>query len=188
MAAEKIRCPWCLGDPLYIKYHDTEWGRPLKNNRKLFELLVLEGAQAGLSWLTILKRREGYRAAFDSMDPEKIARYGEKDIARLLGDGCIIRNRRKITSAIENARAYLTMMEGKRSFSQWLWDHVEGEPIVNHFDTISQIPVTTPLAEGISGELKKLGFSFTGPTIIYSFLQSAGLVNDHLTSCFLRNR
>jgi DNA-3-methyladenine glycosylase I len=187
MPAEKIRCPWCLGDPLYVKYHDTEWGRPLKNNRRLFELLILEGAQAGLSWLTILKRREGYRAAFDGMDPEKIARYGEKDITRLMGDARIIRNRRKIQSAIENARACLAFADGPKSFSAWLWDRVDGEPIINHFNDMSQIPVTTPLAEGISKELKKLGFSFVGPTIIYSFLQSAGFVNDHLTSCYLRN-
>ncbi|MDR0400657.1 MAG: DNA-3-methyladenine glycosylase I [Treponema sp.] len=187
MGDEKIRCPWCLGDPLYIKYHDAEWGRPLRNDRRLFELLVLEGAQAGLSWLTILKRREGYRAAFDGMDPERIARYGEKDVARLLGDGRIIRNRRKIQSAVENARSYLAMMEGPGGFSRWLWDHVDGEPIVNRFDTMSQIPVTTPLAEGISKELKKRGFSFIGPTIVYAFLQSAGLVNDHLTSCYLRH-
>ncbi|MDR1970955.1 MAG: DNA-3-methyladenine glycosylase I [Treponema sp.] len=185
---DKIRCPWCLADPLYIKYHDTEWGRPLKNNRRLFELLILEGAQAGLSWLTILKRREGYRAAFDRMDPEKIARYGEQDLIRLLGDQRIIRNRRKIESAIGNARAYLTMMEGPQSFSTWLWDHVDGEPLINHFKTMDRIPVTTPLAEGIAKELKKRGFSFVGPTIIYSFLQSAGLVNDHLTSCYLRNK
>jgi DNA-3-methyladenine glycosylase I len=186
-AAEKNRCPWCLGDPLYIKYHDTEWGRPLKNNRKLFELLILEGAQAGLSWLTVLKRREGYRAAFDGMDPEKIARYGEKDVLRLLGDPRIIRNRRKILSTIENARAYLAMMDGPVGFSTWLWDQVDGEPRMNHFESLAQIPPSTPLSEGISKELKKRGFSFVGPTIIYAFLQSAGLVNDHLVSCYLRN-
>jgi DNA-3-methyladenine glycosylase I len=187
MDTDRTRCPWCLGDPLYIKYHDEEWGRPLRDDRRLFELLVLEGAQAGLSWLTILKRREASRAAFDGMDPEKIARYGEKRIDRLMGDGRIIRNRRKIVSAVENARAYLAMMEGPRSFSAWLWDHVDGEPVVNHFDSLAQIPAATPLSQGISGELKGLGFSFAGPTIIYSFLQSAGLVNDHLTSCYLRS-
>ncbi|MDR3148199.1 MAG: DNA-3-methyladenine glycosylase I [Treponema sp.] len=183
---EKPRCPWCLGDPLYMAYHDKEWGRPLHNNRRLFELLVLEGAQAGLSWLTILKRREAYRAAFDGMDPEKIAGYGEHDIRRLMGDQRIIRNRRKIVSAIENARAYLAMMDGPRSFSAWLWDHVDGEPLINHFSSMSQIPASTPLSEGISKELKEKGFSFVGPTIMYAFLQSAGLVNDHLTSCYLR--
>jgi DNA-3-methyladenine glycosylase I len=186
MAVEKSRCPWCLADPLYIAYHDTEWGRPLRNNRKLFELLVLEGAQAGLSWLTILKRREGYRAAFDGMDPETIARYGTKDITRLLGDSRIIRNRRKIISAVENARAYLAMMEGPVSFSKWLWDYVDGKPVINHFDSLPQIPASTPLSETVSKELKRRGFSFVGPTIMYAFLQSAGLVNDHLTGCYLR--
>ncbi|MDR0670600.1 MAG: DNA-3-methyladenine glycosylase I [Treponema sp.] len=184
--AEKPRCPWCLGDPLYTAYHDREWGRPLKNSRKLFELLVLEGAQAGLSWLTILRRREAYRDAFDGMDPEKIARYGDRDISRLMGDQRIIRNHRKIVSAIENARAYLALMDGPRNFSAWLWDHVDGEPVINHFDSMSQIPASTPLSEGISKELKKMGFSFAGPTIMYAFLQSAGLVNDHLTGCYLR--
>jgi DNA-3-methyladenine glycosylase I len=184
---EKPRCPWCLGDPLYISYHDKEWGRPLKDNQRLFELLVLEGAQAGLSWLTILKRREGYRAAFDGMDPEKIARYGEKDISRLMEDQRIIRNHRKIVSAVENAQAYLALMEGPRSLAEWLWDHVDGKPVINHFDSMPQIPASTPLSETISKELKKMGFSFIGPTVMYAFLQSAGLVNDHLTSCYLRN-
>jgi DNA-3-methyladenine glycosylase I len=186
MPREKPRCPWCLQDPLYIAYHDTEWGRPLRNNRKLFELLILEGAQAGLSWLTILRRREGYRAAFGGMDPEAMARYGDKDIARLMGDPRIIRNRRKIVSAIENARAYLTMMDGPTAFSRWLWDHVDGKPIINRFDTMSQIPASTPLSEAVSRGLKQRGFSFVGPTIVYAFLQSAGLVNDHLTGCYLR--
>jgi DNA-3-methyladenine glycosylase I len=187
---EQSRCPWCLAssrpldDPVYIKYHDKEWGRPLKNSQKLFEFLILDGAQAGLSWITILKRREGYRAAFDGMDPEKIARYGEKDIVRLMGDERIIRNRRKIDSAIGNAQAYLTMMEGPVSFSKWLWNWVDGEPIVNHFKTMAEIPTSTELSEGISRELKKKGFSFVGPTIIYAFIQAAGLVNDHLVSCF----
>jgi DNA-3-methyladenine glycosylase I len=179
-----IRCPWCLGDKDYIKYHDKEWGRPLKNNQKLFEFLILDGAQAGLSWLTILKRRDGYRAAFDGMDPGKMARYGEKDVLRLMGDSRIIRNRRKILSAVENARAYLRMMEGPVSFSKWLWNWVDGEPLVNHFKTLREIPASTELSERVSGALKKQGFSFVGPTIIYAFMQAAGLVNDHLTDCF----
>jgi DNA-3-methyladenine glycosylase I len=178
------RCPWCLGDSDYQKYHDREWGKPLKNGQKLFELLILEGAQAGLSWLTILKRREGYRAAFEGMDPEKIARYGERDRRRLLGDGRIIRNRRKIASAVENARAYLSMEEEGPGFSKWLWNWVDGEPIVNHFKSMKEVPAVTELSEKISRDLKKRGFSFVGPTIIYSYLQSAGLVNDHLVSCF----
>jgi DNA-3-methyladenine glycosylase I len=180
---EKNRCPWAFDD-IYIKYHDKEWGRPLKNNRKHFELIVLEGAQAGLSWHTILKRREGYREAFDGMDPEVVARYTERDITRLMQDTRIIRNRRKIESAIGNARAFLRMMEGPVSFSKWLWNWVDGEPIINHFKTVKEIPAVTPLSEAISAELKKRGFSFIGPTIVYAYLQSAGLVNDHLTGCF----
>jgi DNA-3-methyladenine glycosylase I len=180
---EKQRCPWAF-DEIYIRYHDREWGRPLKNNRKLFELLILEGAQAGLSWHTILKRREGYREAFDGMDPETIARYTERDIRRLMGDTRIIRNRRKIESAIGNARAFLRMMEGPISFSRWLWNWVEGKPIINHFAAVEELPASTPLSEAISRELKQRGFSFVGPTIMYALLQSAGLVNDHLTGCF----
>jgi DNA-3-methyladenine glycosylase I len=144
----------------------------------------LEGAQAGLSWHTILKRREGYREAFDGMDSEVIARYTERDITRLMQDTRIIRNRRKIESAIGNARAFLEMMEGPVSFSKWLWNWVDGEPIVNHFASMKEIPAVTPLSEAISAELKKRGFSFIGPTIVYAYLQSAGLVNDHLTDCF----
>lgn len=181
---ERIRCQWCLGDDCYIRYHDKEWGKPLHDNRKLFELLILEGAQAGLSWISILKRREGYRNAFDHFDAEKIARYTEKDIGRLMQDPGIIRNRRKIVSAIENAQAYLAMMEGKQSFSRWLWDWVGGKPLVNHFSSLGEIPPSTELSGTISRELKKKGFSFAGPTIIYAYMQSAGLVNDHLCSCF----
>lgn len=181
---EIIRCPWCLGDETYTKYHDKEWGFPLKDNRKLFEFLILDGAQAGLSWLTILKRREGYRAAFDNMDPSAIARYGERDTARLMEDSRIIRNRLKIQSAIGNARAYLAMMEGPVSFSKWLWNWVDGKPVVNHFKTMQEIPASTELSERISKELKGRGFTFVGPTIIYAFMQAAGLVNDHLTDCF----
>jgi DNA-3-methyladenine glycosylase I len=180
----KIRCPWCLSDEIYTRYHDKEWGHPLRNDQKLFEFLILDGAQAGLSWLTILKRREGYREAFDNMDPELMARYTERDIKRLMNDTRIIRNRRKIESAIGNARAYLQMMEGPVSFSKWLWNWVDGKPVINHFKTMQDIPASTPLSEAISGELKKRGFSFVGPTIIYAFLQAAGLVNDHLVDCF----
>jgi DNA-3-methyladenine glycosylase I len=181
---EKPRCPWSFPDALYMRYHDREWGRPLKNNRKLFEFLILEGAQAGLSWHTILKRREGYREAFDGMNPELMARYTERDINRLMNDTRIIRNRRKIESAIGNARAYLQMTEGPVSFSKWLWNWVDGEPVINRFKTMREIPASTPLSEAISGELKKRGFSFVGPTIIYAFLQATGLVNDHLVDCF----
>ena len=181
---DKIRCPWCLGDADYMRYHDREWGVPLKNSRRLFEFLVLDGAQAGLSWLTILKRREGYRLAFEGFDPEKMARYGEKDAARLLGDERIIRNKLKIRSAIENARAYCKMEDEGVSFGKWLWNWVEGKPVVNHWKTLAEIPASTELSEGISRELKKKGFSFVGPTIIYAFIQAAGLVNDHLVDCY----
>jgi DNA-3-methyladenine glycosylase I len=183
---EHIRCPWCAGDELYTSYHDDEWGAPLRDDQKLFELLILEGAQAGLSWLTILKRREGYRAAFQGFDPQKIARWADKDIERLMQDERIIRNRRKITSAIQNAQVFLAVQKAHGSFASWLWQHVDDKPIVNHPKTMSVVPVTTPLAETITKELKQLGFSFVGPTIIYSYLQSAGLVNDHLVDCFVK--
>jgi len=183
-ADNKVRCPWCLGDADYLRYHDKEWGVPLKNNRKLFEFLVLEGAQAGLSWLTILKRRNGYRLAFDNFDPEKVARYGKKDITRLLKDQGIIRNRLKINSAIQNARAFCEMEEAGEKFGTWLWKWVEGKPIVNHWKTLAEIPASTTLSEKISKELKLKGFNFVGPTIIYAFMQATGLVNDHLVDCY----
>jgi len=181
---EVSRCPWCLKDEAYIRYHDREWGTPLKDGQKLFELLLLEGAQAGLSWLTILKNREGYRAAFDGFDPRRIARYGDAQIGRLMEDRRIIRNRRKILSAIQNARAYLAMQESKKPFARWIWDFVDDTPQINHYKTIEEIPPFTDLSTQISKELKKKGFSFVGPTIMYSFIQSAGLINDHLVSCF----
>jgi DNA-3-methyladenine glycosylase I len=181
---ELIRCPWCGKDETYVAYHDQEWGHPLTDNQRLFEALILDGAQAGLSWITILKRRAAYRAAFDNMNPEKIARYGEKDIERLMGNQGIIRNKRKILSAIENARRYLTLMEGPVSFSQWLWNWVDGEPIINHFNTPEEVPTATELSQKISQELKKQGFSFVGPTIMYAYMQAVGMVNDHLTACF----
>jgi DNA-3-methyladenine glycosylase I len=167
-----------------MAYHDEEWGRPLKDDGPLFEALILDGAQAGLSWITILKRREGYREAFDAMEPEKIARYGEKDIARLMENPGIIRSRRKIESAIGNAKAYLSMREQSGSFSQWLWNWVDGEPVIHRYKTQEEVPASTDLSKRIAGELKKLGFSFVGPTIVYAFMQAVGLVNDHLVSCF----
>lgn len=181
---EFLRCPWCLSVPLYMAYHDTEWGTPLWDDRALFALLVLEGAQAGLSWLTILKRRQGYLEAMDQLDPLRLARYTEKDIGRLCQDPRIIRNRRKIESAISNARAFLNLQEKKGSFAQWLWGFVDGKPLVNSWEEIRQIPASTPLSEQISRELQKAGFSFVGPTIVYAYMQSAGLVNDHLVACF----
>ncbi|MDR2900975.1 MAG: DNA-3-methyladenine glycosylase I [Treponema sp.] len=181
---EIMRCPWCHNDEEYTRYHDKEWGSPLRNNQKLFELLILEGAQAGLSWITILKRRENYRQAFDHFDAEKIAAYTDRDVERLMLDSGIIRNRRKIVSTIENAKAYLNMMEGKQSFSKWLWDYVDGEPRVNYFSSMDEVPAYTELSERISKDLKQRGFSFVGPTIVYAYMQSAGLVNDHLVNCF----
>jgi DNA-3-methyladenine glycosylase I len=181
----RVRCPWCHGDAEYTRYHDEEWGVPLRDSQKLFEFLVLDGAQAGLSWLTILKRRDGYRAAFDGMDPQKIARYGEEDISRLMLDKGIIRNKLKIKSAIQNARCYLDFAEkGRATFSAFLWDYVDGKPIINHWRTLAEIPAVTELSQKIAKELKRRGFTFVGPTIIYAFLQAAGLVNDHLTDCW----
>ncbi|MCA1949408.1 MAG: DNA-3-methyladenine glycosylase I [Treponema sp.] len=181
---EPFRCPWCLGDQDYLVYHDTEWGTPLRDDKALFSLLVLEGAQAGLSWITILKRRRGYLAAMDNLDPEKIARYTEADILRLMQDSRIIRNRRKIESAIANARAFLAMQEKGAGFSDWLWNWVDGQPIINHWEKLSEIPAQTALSEKISKALVQKGFSFVGPTIVYAYMQSAGLVNDHLTDCY----
>ncbi len=181
---QPFRCPWCLGDMDYQQYHDTEWGVPLRDDRRLFALLLLEGAQAGLSWITILKRRRSYLEAMDGLDPEKIARYTEADILRLIQDSRIIRNRRKIESAIANARAFLAMQGKGIGFSDWLWNWVDGKPIINHWERLSEIPAQTPLSEKISKELVQKGFSFVGPTIIYAYMQSAGLVNDHLTDCY----
>lgn len=181
---EKTRCPWAGTHPEYVRYHDEEWGVPLRDDRALFGLIVLEGAQAGLSWLTILKRRESYRRAFEGFDPERVARYGANDIERLLGDSGIIRNRRKIESAVDNARAFLATREEKGSFSDYLWDFVDGKPVVNHWRSVSEIPARTELSDRVSADLKDRGFKFAGSVIVYALLQSAGLVNDHLVSCF----
>ena len=167
-----------------MKYHDEEWGLPLREDRALFELLILEGAQAGLSWSTILKRRPGYRRAFEGFRPERVAEYGETDIRRLLEDAGIIRNRRKIDSAVGNARAFLATIEEKGSFAAYLWDFVDGEPVVNRWSSMSQVPARTELSDRVSADLKRRGFTFVGSVIVYAYLQSAGLVNDHLVSCF----
>ncbi|AEJ20725.1 DNA-3-methyladenine glycosylase I [Gracilinema caldarium DSM 7334] len=178
------RCPWCLSDSEYQQYHDYEWGVPLHDEQKLFSLLILEGAQAGLSWITILKRRKGYLDAMDNLDPDKLARYNDSDITRLMLDSRIIQNRRKLESAVSNARAFLAMKERGISFSNWLWAWVEDRPIQNHWSSLSEVPAVTPLSDTISRELKRLGFTFVGPTIIYAYMQSAGLVNDHLVQCY----
>jgi DNA-3-methyladenine glycosylase I len=178
------RCPWPGSDPLYLAYHDEEWGMPVREDGKLFEFLLLEGAQAGLSWITILRRRGEYRRAFDGFDPEKIARYDGRKIDALLGDPGIIRNRRKIEGAVKNARAYLRLMERGESLSSLLWGFVDGEPVVNRWKSLEEIPAVTPLAEKISKAMKREGFLFFGPVITYAHMQATGLVNDHLVSCF----
>jgi len=178
------RCAWGTGDPAYLAYHDLEWGVPLHDDRRLFELLNLEGAQAGLAWITILRKRDGYRRAFDVWDPERIASYGSDDEARLLADPGIVRNRAKVRSAIGNARAYLSLTDAPGAFDRYLWSFVNGTPIQNRWTTFGQIPAETDASRTMSRDLKKRGFSFVGPTIAYAFMQSAGLVNDHLLSCF----
>lgn len=178
------RCTWPGTDPLYVRYHDEEWGVPVHDDRKLFEFILLEGAQAGLSWITILRRREGYRAAFSDFDPEKVALYGEADVARLLGDEGIIRNRAKVRSAIQNAQAFLEVQVEFGSFDAYIWRFVEGQPIVNRFTSNSEIPARTDLSDAISKDMKRRGFSFVGSTIVYAHMQATGMVNDHLVSCF----
>ena len=178
------RCDWAGDDPLYIAYHDQEWGQPVHDDRELFELLILEGAQAGLSWITILRKRENYRAAFDNFDPEKVTRYDETKIASLLQDGGIIRNRLKIKSAVQNAGAFLKVQEEFGSFNRYIWGFVDHTPIHNAWEKMSQIPASTSLSEQISKDLKTRGFNFVGPTIVYAYMQSIGMVNDHTTDCF----
>ena len=178
------RCSWCSDDPLYVKYHDEEWGVPSRDDRHLFEKLILEGAQAGLSWITILRMREAYRKAFHAFDAERMARYGEDDVRRLLADPGIVRNEKKIRAAIQNARACLALREKEGGFAPFLWSFVEGNPIQNKFRSLSEMPASTPLSERISKELKRRGFGFVGPTTMYALMQSVGLVNDHLVSCF----
>ena len=178
------RCAWCSADPLYRAYHDEEWGVPLHDERALFELLILEGAQAGLSWFTILKKREGYRRAFDHFDAERIARYGEADVARLMADAGIVRNRLKIESTVTNARAVLKLRESGGGLDGYFWNFVDGRPIVNAPANLSQVPASTPLSDAISKDLKKRGFKFVGSTIVYAHMQAMGLVNDHTTDCF----
>jgi DNA-3-methyladenine glycosylase I len=176
------RCPWAGTDPLYIKYHDEEWGVPHADERRLFEKLILEGFQAGLSWITILRKREAFRRAFDGFDAVRIVRYGEKDIARLMGDAGIVRNRLKIEATIENARAYLKLRE-RTTLAAFLWSQMENGPILNRFTSMTDVPAETVESKRISKALKAEGFRFVGPTTIYAYMQSVGLVNDHLTGC-----
>jgi DNA-3-methyladenine glycosylase I len=178
------RCTWPGADPLYIAYHDEEWGAPLRDDRALFEMLVLEGAQAGLSWITILRKRDNYRRAFDGFEPAKIARYTPKKIERLMQDEGVIRNRLKIEGTVLSARAWLKLMEEGPGFSAFLWDFVGGEPIVNHFRKGDRLPAETDISRRLSKELKRRGFKFVGPTIVYAFMQAVGMVNDHLVTCY----
>lgn len=178
------RCAWCGDDPLYVQYHDEEWGVPVYDNQQLFAKLILDGAQAGLSWITILRKQENYWQAFDQFDPEKIARYDEAKIAELLQNPGIVRNRLKVNSAVKNARGYLNIMEEKGSFSDFLWQFVDGRPLQNKWQSLSEVPAETKESQAMSKALKKQGFSFVGPTIVYAFMQAVGMVNDHVVSCF----
>ncbi len=182
---EKIRCPWAGELPIYIDYHDHEWGRPVHNDNKLFEMLILEGMQAGLSWITVLKKREAYRKAFDGFDPQKVALYGEEKIEELMQNEGIIRNRLKINSAITNAKIFLEVAKKHGSFDAFLWRYVDNTPIIGHWKRIEDVPATTPLSDQISKDLKKMGFKFVGSTILYAFMQATGMVNDHLSDCFV---
>ena len=182
--AEKIRCGWSVSDPIYIDYHDCEWGVPVRDDRKQFEFLVLESAQAGLSWLTILKRREGYKRLYEGFDPEIVAQFDEKSIQHMLRDAGIIRNRKKIESSINNAKRFLEVREQYGSFSKYLWGFTDGRQVVNHFKSLSEIPANTALSDTIARDMKQRGFRFLGTTIIYAHLQATGLVNDHLVDCF----
>ncbi len=176
------RCDWCGQEPIYVNYHDTEWGVPEYDSRALWEKLILDGFQAGLSWITILKKRDAFRAGFDNFDPHKVAEYGEAEIARLLADPGIIRHRGKIEATIGNARAW-QRIEGQGGFDRFLWGYVDGRPQQNAFKTMSEVPPQTPLSAQISKDLKKAGFKFCGPTIVYAFMEAVGMVNDHLVTC-----
>lgn len=184
MKDNKIRCTWVSDDPIYINYHDTEWGKPIYDDRLLFEFLILEGAQAGLSWLTILKKRDNYRLCFDHFEAEKIANYDAHTYQKLLANPGIIRNRLKIQSVITNAQAYLAVKQTFPSFSDYIWQFVDGKPIQNKWEHHKQVPTSTVLSDQMSKDLKKRGFKFVGTTICYAFMQAVGMVNDHLTCCF----
>lgn len=187
MSAEPIRCGWCGTDPLYIRYHDQEWGRPVTDDRLLFEFLLLEGAQAGLSWITILRRREGYRQAFAGFDVQQVAAFTAADTERLMQDPGIIRNRLKISSAISNAKLFIAVQQEFGSFSAYIRGFLPGgQPIINHFKSLAEVPASTPVSDAISRDMKKRGFKFFGTTICYAFMQATGLVNDHIEGCIAR--
>lgn len=184
MSRLPTRCQWCTSDPVYIRYHDTEWGVPLFNERKLFEMLILEGAQAGLSWITVLRKRPHYREVFERFDPAKIARFDRRRINSLLKDPGIIRNRLKVEGTVRNARAWLALRESEGSVRDFLWQFVDGQPMHNTWRRMQQVPAQTAQSEAMSKALKKCGFTFVGPTICYAFMQAVGMVNDHTTDCF----
>ncbi len=184
MKSKINRCPWCEGTELYIKYHDKEWGVPVHDDKKHFEFLTLESAQAGLSWLTVLRKRENYRKVFDGFDPKKVAGYNKRKIENLLKNPGIIRNRRKIEASVNNAIKFLEIQDGYGSFDKYIWEFTDFKPKINSWKKISQIPATTKLSDKISLDLKKRGFKFVGSTIIYAHIQAIGLVNDHIVSCF----
>jgi len=183
-SSDPTRCEWCLGSQLYKDYHDQEWGVPVRDDRLLFEFLILEGAQAGLSWSTVLQRRDGYRAAFDRFDAAKVARYGTREKKRLLTNPGIIRNRLKIEAAVANAQAFLAVQREFGSFSNYIWQFVNHAPLVNRWESLRQVPAETAESKAMSRDLKKRGFRFVGPTICYAFMQAVGMVNDHMLDCF----
>ncbi len=185
---EKTRCGWSTSDPLYIAYHDHEWGVPVHDDRKLFEMLILEGAQAGLSWITILRKRENYRRAFDNFDPEKVARYNATKVRELLKNEGIVRNRLKIDAAVSNARVFLVVRKEFGSFDRYIWQFVGGQQQRAKRKSMKTIPATTPESDAMSKDLKKRGFRFVGSTICYAFMQAVGMVNDHITECFRYNK
>ncbi|WP_212002781.1 DNA-3-methyladenine glycosylase I [Chitinophaga sp. HK235] len=186
IATEKSRCGWSLKDQLYKDYHDNEWGKPSHDDRHLFELLCLEGAQAGLSWHTVLVKRENYRKAFDNWDAKKVARYDEKKVAKLLENEGIIRNKLKINSVISNAKAFLAVQQEFGSFDHYIWSFVKHQPIVNNFKTMQEVPAKTAISDAMSKDLLKRGFKFVGSTICYAYMQATGMVNDHVTTCWTR--
>lgn len=178
------RCPWCGTDELYVKYHDEEWGVPVHDDKKHFEFLVLESAQAGLNWLTVLRKRENYRKAYDNFDAIKVSQYDEAKVAELMQNAGIIRNRRKIEASINNAKRFLEIQKEFGSFDNYIWSFVQNKPVTNHWENISEVPATSELSDKVSSDLKSRGYKFVGSTIIYAHLQATGIINDHLTSCF----
>lgn len=182
--SNKLRCNWCGNDPLYMKYHDEEWGVPVHEDRKHFEFLVLESAQAGLSWITILRKRENYRKAYDNFDFNKVAQYDNEKVNELIQNQGIVRNKLKIAASINNAKMFLKIQEEFGSFDNYIWAFVDNKPLINHWDSISKVPATSELSDKVSKDLKNRGFKFLGSTITYAHLQATGIINDHITSCF----